>query len=469
MKPILLIDFGSTNTKVTAVDLDEEMILGTAASYTTVETDINEGLTSALELLEGRTGKLDFEARYACSSAAGGLRMLGSGLVPELTAKAAKEAALGAGAKVLKIYSYELTEDDLEEIKEISPDIFLLTGGTDGGNKDTIIANAAKLASLSCDFPILVAGNRAAARTCEKILKESGKEAFVCENVMPRLGELNIVPVQKKIREIFLERIIKAKGLDKAGELIEGIMMPTPAAVLNAMELLSKGTNKGEPGIGDLIGIDVGGATTDIYSMAEGAPERNNTVIKGIPEPFAKRTVEGDIGMRYSAAGIAQAAGTSAIENLSGLDGDRVWELLDYISSETSAMPTDDDLKSLDFALASLAVKIGTGRHAGTSEKVYTPLGEAFMQQGKDLTTVNKIIVTGGSLIHNDKVKEIASQALYSFDEVDSLRPLEAEILVDKKYILSAMGLLGQYEPDIALRIMRKELVSYGTCKQEIK
>ena len=245
--------------------------------------------------------------------------------------------------------------------------------------------------------------------------------------------------------------------------------MPTPAAVLNAMELLSKGTNKGEPGIGDLIGIDVGGATTDIYSMAEGAPERNNTVIKGIPEPFAKRTVEGDIGMRYSAAGIAQAAGTSAIENLSGLDGDRVWELLDYISSETSAMPTDDDLKSLDFALASLAVKIGTGRHAGISEKVYTPLGEAFMQQGKDLTTVNKIIVTGGSLIHNDKVKEIASQALYSFDEVDSLRPLEAEILVDKKYILSAMGLLGQYEPDIALRIMRKELVSYGTCKQEIK
>ena len=105
MRPVLLIDFGSTYTKVTAVDTESETLLGTAASFTTIQTDINDGLDNALALLEKKTGKLDFAARYACSSAAGGLRMIASGLVPELTAEAAKQAALGAGAKIAKIYS----------------------------------------------------------------------------------------------------------------------------------------------------------------------------------------------------------------------------------------------------------------------------------------------------------------------------------------------------------------------------
>ena len=103
MKPVLLIDFGSTYTKVTAVDLDSEALLGTAASYTTIQTDINDGLTNAVKKLEEKTGKLDFVARYACSSAAGGLRMVTSGLVPELTAEAAKMASRGAGAKIIKV------------------------------------------------------------------------------------------------------------------------------------------------------------------------------------------------------------------------------------------------------------------------------------------------------------------------------------------------------------------------------
>ncbi|MBP1744843.1 MAG: mutL [Firmicutes bacterium] len=115
MKPVLLIDFGSTYTKVTAVDLDSEQLLGTASSYTTVQTDINEGLSNAIKLLEEKTGKLDFAERFACSSAAGGLRMITSGLVPELTAEAAKVASLGAGAKIIKVFSFQLTEDDIEE------------------------------------------------------------------------------------------------------------------------------------------------------------------------------------------------------------------------------------------------------------------------------------------------------------------------------------------------------------------
>ena len=93
MRPVLLIDFGSTYTKVTAVDLDTEALLGTAASFTTIETDINDGLNNALAILEQQTGPLEFVHRYACSSAAGGLKMIASGLVPELTSEAAKQAS----------------------------------------------------------------------------------------------------------------------------------------------------------------------------------------------------------------------------------------------------------------------------------------------------------------------------------------------------------------------------------------
>jgi uncharacterized protein (TIGR01319 family) len=467
MKPILMIDFGSTNTKVTAVDLEEGKLLGTAASYTTIQTDINDGLENALQKLHEKLGgELDYAAKYACSSAAGGLRMIASGLVPELTAEAARQAALGAGAKVMKTYSYELTDDDAEEIAAIKPDIFLLTGGTDGGNKDNIIQNAQVVAGIDADFPVLIAGNRAAVRTCQKILEESGKQVMITENVMPRFNELNIEPAQSKIRELFLDRIIKAKGLSQASQLISGIMMPTPAAVLAAMELLSKGTEE-QKGLGELVAVDVGGATTDLYSMTDGAPDRAGTVLKGLPEPFAKRTVEGDIGMRYSAAGIVEAAGMKRISILSGLDEDRCWELLDLITEDTSTMPDTDELKAFDKALASMAVKTGLTRHAGTVEKVYTPMGEAWVQSGKDLSRVDKIIITGGSLIHGEPedVKDIASHALYNLAEAASLKPRNADVLVDKEYILSAMGLLSQYEPDIALKIMKKELISYGTAQ----
>ena len=128
MKAVLLIDFGSTYTKVTAVDLDTEEIIGTSQSFTTIETDINDGLNNAVKLLREQIGDVEFSEQYACSSAAGGLKMVAIGLVPELTAKAAKMASLGAGAKVMKTYSYQLTEADLEEILKVILDFAVEKG-----------------------------------------------------------------------------------------------------------------------------------------------------------------------------------------------------------------------------------------------------------------------------------------------------------------------------------------------------
>lgn len=460
MKAVLLIDFGSTYTKLTAVDVESETLLGTAAAYTTVQTDINDGLREGLKRLEEKTGKLEFSQCFACSSAAGGLRMVTSGLVPELTGEAAKLASLGAGAKVVGIYSFQLTEDDLEQIREDKPDIFLLVGGTDGGNTECILHNAKMLASLPADFPIVVAGNRTAARECQRILE--GHEVYVCPNVMPKFGVLNIEPTQKQIREIFLNRIIQAKGLSTAAELLSDIMMPTPSAVLQAMNLLAQGC-EGEAGIGDLVAVDVGGATTDVYSIADGMPEHMNTVYKGLPEPFAKRTVEGDIGMRYSIQGIVDAAGLSRVSALSGLSEDRLRALVEDLKHHTDKVPNGDpELEALDYALASLAIEEAVSRHAGTIEETYTMMGLTYVQSGKNLTKVKQIVVTGGSLIHTKRTAEIAAHALYSPAQPASLRPKTADVWVDRTYILAAMGLLSAHYPQTALRIMKKELEYHG-------
>lgn len=462
MKPILLIDFGSTYTKVTAVDADAGALLGTAASYTTVQTDINDGLDNALKLLQNQTGPLEFAERYACSSAAGGLRMMACGLVPELTASAARQASLGAGAKVVKVYAFQLNEDDAEEIAAEKPDIFLLAGGTDGGNTACILHNARVLAELGGDFPVIIAGNRSAARQCQRILE--GRQTFVCENVMPRFGVLNIEPTQKQIREVFLERIVKAKGLSRASELISGIMMPTPSAMMTAMQLLAEGCN-GEKGIGELVAVDVGGATTDVYSIASGMPRGMETVYKGLPEPYVKRTVEGDIGMRYSIRGIVQAAGMPRVCELAGLDESRAEELIDRLAQYTDTLPDTDELERLDYALASLAVETAVTRHAGVMEEAYTMMGLTYVQTGKDLRDVNQIVVTGGSLIHTRRTEEIAAHALQNPQQPMHLLPQKAKIRVDRRYILAAMGLLSRTDPKTALRIMKKELTCDGSTE----
>lgn len=455
MRPVLLIDFGSTYTKVTAVDTEAEVLLGTAAAYTTVQTDINEGLSHALEKLEAQTGKLDFAARYACSSAAGGLRMIASGLVPELTSEAAKQASLGAGAKIVKVYSFELTEDDIEEIDRLRPDIFLLVGGTDGGNSDCIRHNAQMLAACKADFPVIIAGNRTAARACQRSLE--GRQTFICENVMPKFGVLNIQPAQECIRALFLNRIIQAKGLSHASKLISGILMPTPSAMMRAMQLLAEGC-EGEAGIGELMALDVGGATTDVYSIADGMPKEGGTVYKGLPEPYVKRTVEGDIGMRYSIGGIVEAASLKKVASLAGLTPERAQALIDDLAKHTEKVPDSEETERLDFALACCACETAARRHAGYMEETYNMTGKVFVQTGKDLRTVRQMVVTGGSLIHTKRTGEIASHAFYDPADPMSLRPIKARVMVDRRYILAAMGLLSEYEPQTALRIMKKEL-----------
>lgn len=452
MKPILLIDFGSTYTKVLAVDPDAGRVIGTADSYTTVTTDVSIGLADALTKLARQIGTREFSERYACSSAAGGLRMIASGLVPSLTSEAAKRAALGAGAKVVKTYAYELTYDDTEEIARLAPDILLLCGGTDGGNRACVEHNARMVAQMDYRCPVVMAGNRAARRACEQAL--AGREVIAAGNVMAEFGRLNVEPTQAVIRELFLKRIIRAKGLSQAAELISGILMPTPAAVLEALTLLKED-------MGELMAVDLGGATTDIYSITAGLPTRPNTVLRGLPEPYAKRTVEGDIGMRYSAQGIVDAVGIEALTEAAGRDAQTVRRWLDRIHAEPGVLPAKPEESDVDFALATLAIELGLSRHAGTIEQVYTPMGVAYQQTGKDLTEIRALLLTGGALAHSPRVEQMARRAMAAPDHMCSLMPRDARVFIDRRYILSAMGILSQNHPQLARSIMMKEFV-YG-------
>ncbi len=452
MPYILTVDFGSTFTKLTAIDTVERKILGTARAYTTIETDIRNGYNNALKILTDNIGELEFSEKYASSSAGGGLKMVAVGLVPELTAKAARLAANNAGAKVIKTYSYELSKSDQHEILEIKPDIVLLCGGTDGGNKEVIIHNAKQLVDIPCVFSIIVAGNKSAVDVVSEIL-EGKKHTIVTENVMPRLGELNILPAKNTIRDVFIERIIEAKGIGRAQEMMSDIIVPTPLAVFEAAELLSKHYQ-------NLMVVDVGGATTDVYSMADGSPTKANAVLKGIVEPFAKRSVEGDLGLRYGMPTLVEAATAQRVAKELNIETKDVLDWLEICKAAPDTVPENGSpQKAIDDTLAALAVEIAFNRHCGTIESVYTPFGETFLQSGKDLSEVDYLVGVGGPVINSENPVGVLSRAFYNLTNPMALLPKKPKLLLDKKYIFASMGLLARKDPELALEIMIKEFV----------
>lgn len=460
MNAYLLIDFGSTYTKLTAVDLENEEILATAKDITTVQTDIMIGFNKAFEALsEKLKGKdVNYVNKFACSSAAGGLKMVAIGLVPELTAEAAKRAALGAGARVLKVYSYELTHKEIDEIKNSKLDIILLAGGTDGGNKDCIIHNAKMLAEADIRLPIVVAGNKVAVDDIEDIFKKSNMYYKVTENVMPKLNVLNVEPAREEIRKIFMEKIVEAKGMKSAESFINGILMPTPAAVLKAARVLSEGSDK-EEGIGDIIVIDIGGATTDVHSIADGEPTKPGVTVRGLEEPFAKRTVEGDLGMRYSALSLWEASGTRRIQKYLMDKSVNVESECKSRTENINMVPQTKEQIKFDEAMAKVATEIAMERHVGIIESMYTPMGVIYTQVGKDLLQTKYMIGTGGVLVHSNNPGEILKAGMFDKENPAYLKPEHPELLLDKTYILSAMGLLAEDHPDMAVRIMKKYLV----------
>jgi uncharacterized protein (TIGR01319 family) len=454
----LTVDFGSTYTKLAAIDAAKAEILGTANAFTTIATDVLLGFNAALKLLRDQIGAFDYDELLCCSSAGGGLKMIALGLVPELTSKAAKMAAESAGAKVIRTYAYEISATEQAEIAAAHPDIVLLCGGTDGGNKDVIIKNAALICKTPGSFSIIAAGNKSASHELEDIFKHSGKEYVITQNVMPAFGRLDAEPAKNAIRDIFIERIIDAKGLAGVQRMTKREIVPTPFAVLKACEILSLGTEK-TPGIGEFLAVDVGGATTDVYSMAKGAPSLHNTLLKGLPEPYNKRTVEGDLGMRHSAGFLLEEAGARDLAAECGVTADevRAWVHKCMAHPETLA-PQNSRERAIDEKLAGCAIEIAVGRHCGVLEQIYTPMGEMYTLTGKELSETPRVIGIGGMLKNSANPAGILRRSVSTAKKADRMFPRAPAFLLDKCYIFSAMGLIGMVDPELALAIMKQDI-----------
>lgn len=455
---LLTADIGSTYTKLTAIDTTKNKIIATSTAFTTIETDVMDGFSSAFDQIKQKAGDFRYDELFCCSSAAGGLKMVALGLVPELTSKAAKLAASSAGAKVVKTYAFEISPSEQQEIYDINPDLVLLCGGTDGGNKEVILANARRLSSIQRSFTIIIAGNKCASFEIEHIFNESGKSFVITENVMPDFNKLNIEPARQKIQELFISRIIEAKGLYRIQKICKTDIIPTPLAVLNACELLAKGT-KTTPGIGDLMAVDLGGATTDVYSIAEGKPSIENVTVKGLPEPFNKRTVEGDLGMRYSLSSLVEGVDILSFTKETGIESSIVnkWISACLDHPELLAKSGSEEQKIEEF-LARKAIKTAVERHVGIFQPVYTPFGQVFALTGKDLSKVPFVIGIGGTIINANRPQNILEAVKPAAEDIVFAKPKDPKLMIDKKYIFASMGLISSIYPDLALSLMKQEL-----------
>jgi uncharacterized protein (TIGR01319 family) len=448
----LFVDFGSTFTKVVAFDLEAQELLGRVQVPSTVETDITVGLEEAFSIL-ARSVTIGPEERrqtVACSSAAGGLRVVCVGLVPEYTTEAGRRAALGAGAKIVGSYSFELSHAELREIEDIRPDIVLLTGGTDGGNKKVITHNAGLLARSGRGVTnIIVAGNKSAYDDVEDLFAPAGKNVIFTRNVMPEIGVLEVEATNQKIRDLFISRITEAKGIGRVRDMIAGVVMPTPAAVLEAAKLLADGV-EGEPGLGELLLVDVGGATTDVYSVAKGAPTNATVHFTGLPEPYAKRTVEGDLGLYHNLDTLKTIAEREELPE--GFE-----ETVAAMCRENS-VPRGEAQQACHLLLSRVAVRSAVNRHAGSLRIVMTPSGEVTLQRGKDLTQLSWVVGAGGPVSFSTDPAAVLEGACFEPDLPTLLKPKAPEMLLDSHYVLFALGLLAQSEPADALKLMHRYL-----------
>ena len=442
---IIVAEIGSTTTVVSGFShlATAPRLAGQGQGPTTVEAgDVRQGLKLALADLRANLGTEDLEWQhiYACSSAAGGLKMTVHGLVYDMTARAAREAALGAGAVLHQVTAGAISDLDLEKTREISPNIILLAGGVDYGERQIILDNARKLATLDLPIPLIYAGNVAIQDEVRAIFAGTRFLPTIVENVYPHIDELNIEPTRQAIQRAFEEHIIHAPGMGQIRELVDGPIQPVPGAVLNAaVTLYGK--------LGDLLVFDVGGATTDLHSVTPGSDEVNSILIS--PEPMAKRTVEGDLGVYRNAANLISLAGK---ENLAAALGSGQME--DFI------VPIPETEEEIAFAEALTAKAISTAleRHAGRIRYIYGPGGRLKVARGKDLTRVKYVIGTGGALTRLPQGKELLAASLSSRDPAFLGPPAEAKVLINRYYIMAAAGVLASSHPQAAIALMLKSM-----------
>jgi uncharacterized protein (TIGR01319 family) len=433
MSRVLCVDFGSTFTKAVLVDTDDGTLVATASHPTTIRTDVLDGYTAIRSSLAGER----VDDVLACSSAGGGLRLAVVGYERVVTAEAGHRVGLSAGAKVVHVAAGELTRADVEQLRASRPDVVLLVGGTDGGNAEVLCHNARRLGIGRVAAPVVLAGNAQASDAAAHELRSRGRRVTVAPNVLPRIGVLDPEPARSAIREVFIHHVIGGKGLSRGPHFAAMVRAATPDAVLAGVSVLADGAGD-VAGAGDVLVVDVGGATTDVYSAL--TPEGEDaTLHKEVVAPmWHARTVEGDLGMRWNATGVVEAARAERLPVSAELDAyaHRVHDEPDFIPS------TPED----DAALAELAVTVALRRHGRAPNPAASP---------RPLKDVGLVVGSGGVLRHNDDAVRSRVLRPAVTDHGGGWRvPERARLVVDDRYVLFAAGLLAPEARTAAARLV---------------
>ncbi|MFW6774448.1 glutamate mutase L [Nocardioides sp. CPCC 205120] len=442
MRLAVCADLGSTWTKALLVGLDGEgtgRVLATAAHPTTLpgpaspDADLLDGYDACLAaLLDARPearlalaeGRLE---QHACSSAGGGLRIAVVGNEALVTAEAGRRVALSSGGRVVAVHALA-DAPDLAPVLASRPDVVLLVGGTDGGNPEPLLAGARALVAGGWRGPVVVAGDVAAQPTAAEVLAAAGVPLRTAANVVPRIGELAPDGARAAVRELFLAHVIGGKALSRRpglGELLRGA---TPDVVLSGVEVLAAVH-------GDVVVVDVGGATTDVYSVVEPDPEAAGRDV--VAATRATRTVEADLGVRWSAAGVVEAA---------GLDDPALVAAAARRTADPGLVATTAAERAEDLALARAAVVAAVRRHAGRAR--------AVERGGTDLRDVDLLVGSGGVLRHApaDAAADLlaAATGAGTADPAGWRVPRAPRVVVDTAYVLAAAGLLAAGHPAAA-------------------
>jgi len=448
---ILVAEIGSTTTVVNAfsgIKTEDPVFWGQGQAPTSVlDGDVRAGLQIAIDDLCAKNGadSLEYDEMLATSSAAGGLKMTVHGLVYDMTARAAREAALGAGGIIHFITAGRLRRTDLKKIREVKPNLILLAGGVDFGERETAVYNAEMIRSLGLGTPVIYAGNCENREEISLIFDEdSGVKLYIVDNVYPKIDDLNVEPCRKIIQDAFEDHITHAPGMEHVRDMVNGPIMPTPGAVMECTKLLSDH-------IGNVITLDVGGATTDLHSVTEDGDQISRILIS--PEPKAKRTVEGDLGVFVNMRNIARLIGDKALrEELSDIGLDSIMESYDAIPK------TPEEIKFVE-RLTKEAVTTAALRHAGRIRYIYGPSGRTTVAEGKDLTQVKYIVGTGGALTRLPSRAELIREITKHDETGLLLLPGDhAEILIDNDYIMASLGVLSLKYKNAAVKLLENSL-----------
>ena len=481
---ILATDCGSTTTKAILIEKVDGTYRQTyrGEAPTTVEkpfANVTIGVTNSVtevgELanrqLTNEDGTIKQPAKdgdgcdlyISTSSAGGGLQMMVAGVIAEMTAASAKRAALGAGAIVMDVISSNdkrRPHEQIQRIRELRPDMILISGGTDGGTTEKVVQLAELIAPAKpqprfgseYEMPIIYAGNKDASDEVQKSLEEDWIDLAVVENLRPKLEQENLGPARDKIHDVFLEHVMAhAPGYDMLMDWTDADIMPTPGAVGDILQTIAK-----KDGI-NVVGVDIGGATTDVFSVFD--------------ETF-NRTVSANLGMSYSISNVCAEATMPNVLRWVHFDMDER-QLRNRVKNKMIRPTTiPQSLESLIFeqAVAREALRLAYKQHkefATTLKGVQQQrtVGDTFSQQSSGNTIVdnmklNLLVASGGVLSHAPSMNQTAMMLVDAFEPEGC-----TNLAKDSIFMMPHLGVLSAVHPEAASQVFERDCLIYlGTC-----